>query len=96
MEALKFSIWRLLVEAMALTSVAALIPFVGSILLAPSIARLTSTYSNAQTRRKVLTKLYPVLTNSLRPVCRAARIRLRTQSADDRTMALVTEQGVNR
>ena len=47
MEALKFSVWRLLVEAMALTSVAALISLVGSLLLARSIARLASSFQCA-------------------------------------------------
>jgi hypothetical protein len=47
MDALKFSIWRVLVEAMTLTSVAALIALVGSVLLARSIAGLSSFESAA-------------------------------------------------
>jgi hypothetical protein len=42
MEGLKFSVWQLLVEAMASTSVAALIALVGTLLLAQLIAGLTS------------------------------------------------------
>lgn len=42
MEALKFSVWQLLVEAMASTSVAVLIALVGTLLLAQVISGLTS------------------------------------------------------
>ena len=42
MASLKASVWELLIEAMALTSIAALIALVGTMLLARSLASLTS------------------------------------------------------
>ncbi len=42
MEGLKFSVWQLLVEAMASTSVAVLIALVGTLLLAQLISSLSS------------------------------------------------------
>jgi len=48
MNNLKLAVWQLLVQAQALTNVAALIALVGSVLLAHSVARLASTqHANA-------------------------------------------------
>lgn len=50
MDNLKFAFWQLLFQAMALTNVAALVAFVGSMLLARSIASLTTLrYANGRT-----------------------------------------------
>ena len=42
MDNLKVAFWQLLFQAMALTNVTALIAFIGSMLMARSIARLTT------------------------------------------------------
>ena len=64
MASLKASVWELLIEAMALTSIAALIALVGTMLLARSLASLTSC---ARMKGKVSGRLRAIEDASLPP-----------------------------